>query len=862
MRTAHFAWPPPDDMDRQPYRGLHPFSEQDAAVFFGRDRAITKGLDTLRRMRRSGAGRILAIVGPSGAGKTSYLHAGLLARLRRDPQTFAILPVIGHATDARQAWATLGLTGEPPSEQGVREQIERAVGAPMESEPNGAKTPVLAIDPAEDLLSDPRGAEFVRQVLNGAPNAIVVLTVRDDQIALLDQFDREPVVAVVDLRLPALSLQNYDDIIIKPGQLRTPPLKVSVERTEQFVADLSRRDALPLLALTLERLSSSHQSVKTVDFAEHVRGMGGISGAINASVTAAYEGAIRDPTCPTNRTAMDVLIRKTLIPSLAELTSSDAKPHKRRADLKSLPKGAPAMLDHLVRHGLIARFDDGASVELSHDAVLRNWWGLAEWLREERFVLERLEQVKRAAEEWDVYEHSRDLLVHRGDRLEAAEALLKRQDLARALAGTPMDYLAACRASETQLNERQLRRQAVQRLFGRLTTAMFLLVTAGVAWWAFQTFEHRRQVARNLSWLLAQQSRVAMAEGQNGRAMRLAVLAAQDTALSPAVASAHFQLGATTLAARRAMPLVGHADEVTSAGVSADGRWVVTGSLDGTARVWTLEDEDNWRTETLGRSGAAIVRVSVAPTGNRLATASSDGAVLVWSRSSGKWTSTHVYKGDGGIEILEFSEDGGLLMASTKDPVARLWREGRDGAWSPELLEGAAKGVTSAAVSADGQVAVTVQVDGTAWAWRRGSDRWNREALAGPAAAVATVADDGQRIVVGAVDGTARLWTRSSGRWQSTSLEGHLRSVRAVALNVDGSQVLTGSEDGTVRVWMADEKGRWVGEVLKGHTAMITSAHCAGRGAAMVDRFGGWNGPALVARSRPALADDRRSRAR
>ncbi|MCA9182175.1 MAG: toll/interleukin-1 receptor domain-containing protein, partial [Planctomycetales bacterium] len=83
-----FPWPPKNDPERAPYRGLEPLDAADAAVFFGRDVEILQGLDTLRGMRASGSATLFVILGASGAGKSSFLRAGLLPRLARDDRHF------------------------------------------------------------------------------------------------------------------------------------------------------------------------------------------------------------------------------------------------------------------------------------------------------------------------------------------------------------------------------------------------------------------------------------------------------------------------------------------------------------------------------------------------------------------------------------------------------------------------------------------------------------------------------------------------------------------------------------------------------------------------------------------------------
>ena len=90
IAAEHFPWPPPDDPDRAPYRGWAPLEEADAAVFFGRDAQILRGLDVLRGMRSTGVKCLFVILGPSGAGKSSFLRAGLLPRLRRDDRLLVL----------------------------------------------------------------------------------------------------------------------------------------------------------------------------------------------------------------------------------------------------------------------------------------------------------------------------------------------------------------------------------------------------------------------------------------------------------------------------------------------------------------------------------------------------------------------------------------------------------------------------------------------------------------------------------------------------------------------------------------------------------------------------------------------------
>jgi hypothetical protein len=91
--VASFPWPPPSQPDRAPYRGWEPFEDIDAGVFFGRDAELVLAMDALRGMRQADK-TLFVVLGPSGTGKSSFLRAGLLPRLRRDDRNFLILDIV------------------------------------------------------------------------------------------------------------------------------------------------------------------------------------------------------------------------------------------------------------------------------------------------------------------------------------------------------------------------------------------------------------------------------------------------------------------------------------------------------------------------------------------------------------------------------------------------------------------------------------------------------------------------------------------------------------------------------------------------------------------------------------------------
>src|SRR4051794_13638198 len=121
-----FAWDPA----RSPYPGLVPFAPEDAAVYFGRRPETHRLVELLTPTLQRGPGRFVAVVGPSGSGKSSLLHAGLLPRLARQPERWLVVPPL---RPGRQPTANLvgGLArafaarGHPRPEGAVAAALDR-----------------------------------------------------------------------------------------------------------------------------------------------------------------------------------------------------------------------------------------------------------------------------------------------------------------------------------------------------------------------------------------------------------------------------------------------------------------------------------------------------------------------------------------------------------------------------------------------------------------------------------------------------------------------------------------------------------------------------------------------------------------
>ncbi len=275
------------------------------------------------------------------------------------------------------------------------------------------------------------------------------------------------------------------------------------------------------------------------------------------------------------------------------------------------------------------------------------------------------------------------------------------------------------------------------------------------------------------------------------------------------------------------LELEGHTGPVRSVAFSPDGARLVTGSSDGTAKVW---DARTGRPLLELRVNLTMVQgVAFSPDGRRLAISSNNKTAKVWDA----WTGQPVLELQGntnGISGAAFSPDGRRLVSGSNDKTAKVW-DARTG--QPLLeLKGHTNSVSSVAFSFDGTRLATGGLDQTANVWDGQTGQLLRQ-LKGHAGFVNSVAfsPDGARLATASHDGTAKVWDPRTGKLL-LDLKGHTHWVSSVAFSPDGAHLVTGSWDKTGRVWDA-RTGQTVLE-LKGHLAAVYTVAFSPDGARLV----------------------------
>jgi formylglycine-generating enzyme required for sulfatase activity len=533
LDPKYFAWPPANDPTRPPYRGLRPLESDDAGIFFGREAPVIEALDRLRGLREARPPRLMVILAASGAGKSSFLRAGLLPRLMRDDRHFLPLPVIRPERDAITGKSGL-LSALDGAFQAAKIPIKRAdlraaiegdaaalrqllqtladKAAPAAVDQRAKPKPptlVISIDQGEELFFAEGQDEakaflaILRELLtHDTPPVIVLFTIRSDSYEQLQEAKLLEGIRKVPFDLSPMPKGSYAEVIRGPmRRLMDTERKIEIEESlvNELLTDIDAggaKDALPLLAFTLERLNAECGGSGKLTLNDY-EGLGRIKGSIEAAVEHAFEVADNDPAIPAARNARLALLRRGLIPWLAGIDPDTGTPRQRVARQSEIPAEARPLINHLVDQRLlatdVAKESGEQTIEPVHEALLRQWGLLQGWLAEDAGLLAVLEGVKRASRDWAANEKDEGWLTHATGRLQAAERLQGRPDLAASLEQTDLDYLAACRDHENAtIAESQAARMRKRRMELALIGVLMLISLFGIVHALWVNFDYLR----------------------------------------------------------------------------------------------------------------------------------------------------------------------------------------------------------------------------------------------------------------------------------------------------------------------------------------------------------------------------------
>ena len=245
------------------------------------------------------------------------------------------------------------------------------------------------------------------------------------------------------------------------------------------------------------------------------------------------------------------------------------------------------------------------------------------------------------------------------------------------------------------------------------------------------------------------------------------------------------------------MILRGHESSVMSVAFSPDGKWIASGSTDETIRIWDMATGDEL---TMLQDEAIVTNVAFSPDGKRLVSGNWNKTIKLWDVAGG--TEIATFQGhEQRISTASFTSDGARVISSSYDKTIRIW----DANTGSQLMvlkghEGAVGGLS---ISPDGKRIVSASEDRTAKIWDLATGA-ELMTLRGHDKGVLSVAfsPDGSQIVTAGQ--TIKVWEVASGT-QLASFVGHQDMVSGVAFSPDGRRIISGSYDETIKMWVPGE---------------------------------------------------------
>lgn len=452
-----------------PYRGLANFESADADFFYGRERLVAEVAAKL-----AGAS-MLGVVGDSGSGKSSVVRAGLLPALRggalpgSERWIVAVMRPGEHPLRAldRAVWNAL-----PPKVAETMTNADRPLVAAREALGTDA-TILLVVDQFEEVFT--AGAEENEQMAflaalaeaaGGAEHLVAIVPViRSDYYGRCAAHARfAEMLAGNQVLVGPMNAEEYRRVIVQPGA------QVGVRFEPELVDDLVSQvlgepGALPLLSTTLLELWQSRDGT-TIRRGAYVA-TGGVRGAIARLADSVYDSM--------DETRQGIARRILLRLAGPDLGESTVRRRLSLAALDTERDPAAANVLSVLATGRLVTVSDG-SVEVAHEALLREWPRLQEWLLEDREGRRLLSHLSAAAQDWDKRKRDPNEL-YRGARLSAAIDWTADHELE--LNRVEREFLRESRTGSQR--ELAAQRRQNRRLRGSLAGVAALLVIAIVA---------------------------------------------------------------------------------------------------------------------------------------------------------------------------------------------------------------------------------------------------------------------------------------------------------------------------------------------------------------------------------------------
>lgn len=742
LTNTRLAVPNPDIKAKtSPYRALNYFREADADFFHGRTQFTDELIQTVAKEN------FVAVIGPSGSGKSSVVRAGLLHQLR-----------LGQRLTGSHAWMYLPVftPGEHPAAS-----LKQATGIALEHLQSSivmasSQRVVMVIDQFEECFTlcqnpDERKAFFgalLGTLGYASPKFCLIIAMRADFLGHCTEY---PTLARLMDRLMTVKPMNEHELkeaIVNPA--KKVGLEVEPQLITRMIEDVIHSPgSLPLLQFALTILWDTRREPygNALTLYAYNR-LGGIKGALERVANEAYD----------RLSYHEQAIARRIFLELTQLGVGTEDTRRRVLKQDLMTSECPtAVLDQVIQKLVDARLittdelhdahspDSQATViDVAHEALIRHWSKLRQWIDQSQIALRQQRDIQDAAKAWEKQGKLTDAaFLLRGAKLNMAKSYIEMYGATLPLSALAQDYLDTSHRVERRT--RLIRIGAIASGVTGICIAALIAIIQGT-----RALDKAILATANASIKSFRDghSIAALQDGiRAGTLQRRALWTSTSTRLQTLTA---LQLAIQNL--REINRLDDHTDVVNSIDIADDDDLMVTGSWDRTIKLWQTD------------------------------------GTLLWSRSF-----------DAGIMSVRFSPDKQTIFAS--DLTGRIHRLTRDG--DPLGSKALPVRVAHLEVSPTGE---TVAIAGgrsplTLQFWDIEADRF----IPTSADHQDTVTDvqfspNGELVASASEDGTVKLWDAETGTLLATH-DQHQDAVTSISFHANGSLIASGDRSGQIKLW-------------------------------------------------------------
>ncbi len=784
-----------------PYRGLDAFRKEDALFFYGRENFIEQ-LEVAVRKKP-----LVAVIGRSGSGKSSVVFAGLIPKLsqkrgwlirdfRPEKRPFynlakPLIPLLEPKMTETDKLVEVRKQAEALQQGDLA--LQDIVEAILQKKPS-AQHFLLVVDQFEELYTLCQAAEERQQFLNQlvatvavaqqkrTPDFTLLITLRDDFLG--QAIDYPPFGEQLQQWKPefilSMNSQELQDAIEKPAQKLDVQLQ---EGLTKIILDAVSREpgSLPLLEFALKLLWEKQSDGKLTHAAYEE--IGGVEKALANHAEDVYQKLTED-----EQQRVQHIFTQLVRPGAG---TEDTRRLATRTDVGEDNWDLVTYLANQDARLVVTGCDEAtgeATVEVVHEALIRGWERLRQWMEADREFRTWQERLRAAMQIWENSRRDEGALLRGALLVEAEDWMKQRGDT---INSAEKAFIQASRGHQIEEAQRwkslyeEAEKQRKIAIAGKLAAKSELLRSQQPDLLSRSVLLAVEAVKRDRSLETDQ----ALREG-----LRLLPRPIATINHEPIVAAVVFN-------PLSPFPTQKRQPKVQALAFSPDGEYLATACDDGTARIWTWQTANDKPFKCMRHETWNLSTVVYSPNQPYLVTVSAEHIISVWDTYSEKLIATKKLP-NATVTDITFNIDGRCLLITTLNGSIEVWAIINN---ELQRIYGRGYGYSlwGVAISPDEQSVVISGDNRAILQWKPGSE--GVEYIEHEGISAIAFSPKGKYLATAGRDHTARVWDVSNGREIARMPHDPTFSDawQAVAFSPDGKYLATANGSKTVRVWEA-----------------------------------------------------------